>query len=100
MEVVPVNVLERLYTVVVAIVAMLLFSSLVSSITNVMTNLHGSHNSRVGSSRIVVGLVSHSHRSFLSDLSAVTAVLICFRLCGMSLALESGEGASGLLLLL
>jgi len=52
-EVAPVNVLERIYTVIVVLIAMVVFSSLVSSITNAMTNLRNMQNNRLQSEALL-----------------------------------------------
>lgn len=47
MEVVPVNLYERIYTCIVIIVAMVIFSSFVSSITQAMTHLRMTHMRKI-----------------------------------------------------
>jgi len=48
MEVVPVNVHERFFTCIVIIVALVVFSSFVSSITQAMTRLRETHSRKLG----------------------------------------------------
>merc|ERR1719379_3210760 len=75
MEVVPRNVLERTYTICVVMVAMLIFSSFISSVTNAMTRLREinqdwesqmeSVQKFMTAKRITLGLGNRIH-SFLS----------------------------------
>jgi len=63
MEVVPVNSLERLYTVIILLFAMVTFSSFVSSITNAMTRLRNLDAERFKETSVLRKYLQENHIS-------------------------------------